>query len=61
MLGTQDDEHDAVEIISFFIGLAEQDAQLVGAFLRSAGFEPGTSFPPDALIKLGIYCRLDYW
>jgi hypothetical protein len=61
MLRTQDDEQDAVEILTFYIGLADQDAKLVSAFLRSAGFEPGTSFPPDALVKLGVYCRLDYW
>jgi hypothetical protein len=58
---TRDDEQDAVEILSFFIGLADQDATLVSVFLQSAGIEPGTSFPRDALIKLGIHCRLGYW
>jgi len=58
---SQDDEHDAREIIEFFVTLAEQDADLIGAFLKSAGFEPGTAFPRDALLKLTLVCRLAHW
>jgi hypothetical protein len=54
-------EHDACDIIEFFLALAEQDAELVACFLKSAGVEPGTSFPEAALFKLGLWCRLAYW
>ncbi|HET6328314.1 MAG TPA: hypothetical protein VFG04_26770 [Planctomycetaceae bacterium] len=54
-------EYDVCHIIEFFLALAEQDAELVAAFLKSAGFEPGTSFPQATLLKLGLWCRLAYW
>jgi hypothetical protein len=54
-------EQDACDIIEFFLALAEQDAELVAGFLKSAGVEPGTSFPRTALFKLGLCCRLAYW
>jgi hypothetical protein len=56
-----DEEHDALEILEFFLRLADQDADLVGTFLLAAGFERGTSFPQDALLRLTAYCRLRHW
>jgi hypothetical protein len=58
---TEDDEQDASEFVEFFLRLADQDAELVAAFLQSTGFEPGTSLPQEALLKLSAYCRLRDW
>jgi hypothetical protein len=58
---TEDDEQDAAEFVEFFLRLADQDADLVAAFLRSMGFEPGTSLPQEALLKLSAYCRHRDW
>jgi hypothetical protein len=58
---TPDETQDAAEIVEFFLRLADQDADLVAAFLQSTGFEPGGSFPQDALLKLSAYCRLCHW
>jgi hypothetical protein len=57
----QDVEQDAHEILEFFVSLAHEDADHVAAFLRSAGFEPGTEFPVPVLVKLAVWCRLCRW
>ncbi len=58
---TTDLERDALDIIEFFVALADQDAVLVRHLLTAAGLEPGTGLPPDALFKLAIYCRIALW
>jgi hypothetical protein len=58
---TPDSEEDAREILEFFVALAHEDADRVGAFLKSAGFEPGTEFPATVLVKLAVWCRLCRW
>jgi hypothetical protein len=52
------DVHDSIE---FFVALAHQDAALVAEFLNSTGVEPGSSLPRNAVLKLGVYCRLQFW
>jgi hypothetical protein len=54
-------ERDAHDVIEFFVALADQDATLVADFLLSAGIEPGTALPKNALVKLGVFCRLRLW
>jgi hypothetical protein len=60
-MDTTDLEQDACDLVEFFVALAQQDAALVADFLRSAGIEPGAPLPQNALLKLGIYCRLRLW
>jgi hypothetical protein len=58
---TPDLEQDACDRLEFFVALAQQDGALVADFLRAAGIEPGTGLPKNALLRLGIYCRLRLW
>ena len=58
---TTDLERDALDIIEFFVALADQDAVLVSHLLTAAGLEPGTGLPRDPLLKLALYCRLALW
>jgi hypothetical protein len=60
-MNTADVELDVRDHIEFTIALAWQDAALVAEFLNSAGIEPGTPLPKNALIKLAMYCRLRLW
>jgi hypothetical protein len=60
-MNAADVELDVRDHIGFTIALAWQDADLVAEFLKSAGIEPGTPLPKDALVKLAMYCRLRLW
>ncbi len=60
-MAMSDLELDGFEIARFFVFLADQDADLVIGFLRSAGVEPGCTLPETALMKLAVFCRLALW
>jgi hypothetical protein len=58
---TQDDKQDACEFLEFFLRTADEDADLLAAYLRAVGLEPGTSFSQDTLLRLAAYFRLRNW